>query len=185
MTVTYMDKAARAAIGAAYAAARHERRAVIGDDHLLEALTATPRGLFLLAPVTADLVREELMSAVVRSHRDGGFTAAERNALADLGIDLEDVRTRADASLGEGALDDRHVRPSDGWSQRMTDLVACVLARAEDFAIDEGVRAVGIDHLTLALVDTPGVVSEQLGARGVTSDSVRARRMLGERNGNR
>lgn len=151
---------------------------MIGEEDLLEAIAATPRGAALLAPLTAAVVRREIRPAVARARSAGGLSAADREALAAVGVDVEALVARIDPGgpSGPARATLGPARPGGGWGQRMTDSAAVALARAEDLAVAEGRRAVGLDHLLVGLVETPSLVTEHLLAHGVTPATVAARR---------
>ncbi|WP_369137286.1 Clp protease N-terminal domain-containing protein [Modestobacter versicolor] len=95
---------ARAAVVLAQYEARTLRADRIEPVHLLLALAAAPgRGGEVLRGAGADPA--SVRSAVVRS---GG--ALDADALAAVGIDLDQVRAAAESAFGPGALD----RPGDG-----------------------------------------------------------------------
>jgi hypothetical protein len=100
-----LTSSAGAVIADALERARAEGTSRIAEEHLFAALLANPgsRPLFgrLGGPDEAEAVWAEVRGA----RRRGGLTASEQEALADLGIDLDEVVARVEAQLGEGALD--------------------------------------------------------------------------------
>lgn len=177
MPFTLLDRDVKAVIARAYQAAGAGSRTVIGEEHLLEALAATTRGQALLAPITDVVVRQEVWPAVAENRASGGLSRADRDALAGVGVDVDNVLARTEAlARRSGQLGP--VRPAGGWGQRMSDAAAVVLARAEDLAVEEGLRSVNIDHVVLALVQVPSLITEHLRSRGVTDDVVAARRVV-------
>ncbi|MCA0437815.1 MAG: hypothetical protein LCH98_15265 [Actinobacteria bacterium] len=175
MSLTRLDRGVKAIIARAYEAATDGPRTVIGEEHLLEAVAATPRGRVLLTPLTDVVVREEIWPEVARARAAGGLSVADREALGGVGIDVDQVMARAEVwggTSGEAGA----VRPSGGWGQRMSDPAAVALARAEDLAVEEGTRVVGIDHVVMGLVQVPSLLTEHLRSRGVTDEAVTARR---------
>jgi ATP-dependent Clp protease ATP-binding subunit ClpA len=97
---------ARTVVVLAQQDARERGDSAIDTGHLLRALFAVPDNLALLvlegfsvrrADVEADLAGRP------RSPSDG--SAADADALAALGIDLDEVRRRVEEAFGPGALD--------------------------------------------------------------------------------
>ena len=94
--------------------ARRLRHSRIGALHLLLGLAQQP------AP-TAHLLRDvgvttAAVEAELRIH-DARLSDADGAALAQLGIDLDAIRTSVESTFGEGALDADPPRPSR-WSRR-------------------------------------------------------------------
>jgi hypothetical protein len=135
-------------------------------------------GAAWLGPLTATQVREEIWPAVRNSRLTGGLSATDRAALGGLGLDLPSLKQQLD-SLDRAEVVQCPARPSGGWSQRMTDAAAVVLARAEDLTVARGSRAVGLPELVTALVEVPSLITEHLLARCVTKESVRLRQQDG------
>lgn len=177
--MTWLDAEVKSVIGAAYALAEGGSRTVLGEEHLLAAILETPAGAAWLGPLTASQVREEIWPAVSRARLTGGLSATDRAALGGLGLELPWLEEQMD-SLDTGEIRQRPARPSGGWSQRMTDAAAVVLARAEDLAVARGSRAVGLSELVAALVEVPSLITEHLLARCVTRESVRLGRPGGD-----
>lgn len=177
--MTWLDAEVKTVIGPAYALAAGGSRTVIGEEHLLVALLETPAGVAWLTPLTVTQVRDEIWPAVRSARLTGGLSATDRAALDGLGLDLPSLEQQLD-SLGPGEVLQRAARPSGGWSQRMTDAAAVVLARAEDLAVARGSRAVGLRELVAALVEVPSLITEHLAERGITKDSVRLRQQDGD-----
>ncbi|NAZ81871.1 hypothetical protein GTR02_08570 [Kineococcus sp. R8] len=150
---------AREVVVSAQAVARELGHPEIGDQHLLLALVRTEGvASAVLRGAGTDPVR--LRDAVAR-----GDDPAE--ALAALGIDLDEVRRRAEATFGPGALD----RPSPRRRGRLTRLFGLehlpftaparrVLENALRAAQALGDRELGTEHLLLGLLaaeDSPGL----------------------------
>ncbi len=178
MPVTWLDAEVKAVIGAAYALAEGGSRTVVGEEHLLVALLEIPAGVAWLAPLTVTQVREEIWPAVSRARLTGGLSATDRAALGGLGLDLPWIEEQMD-SLDTGEIRQRRARPSGGWSQRMTDAAAVVLARAEDLVVARGSRAISLPDLVTALVEVPSLITEHLAVRGVAAQSVRLHKQEG------
>ena len=176
--VTWIAREVKSVIAAAYGLASGRWRTVIGEEDLLQVLTESARGGVLLSPLTPALVREEVVPAVARARESGGLSSDDRTALSGLGLDVDALLSQASSGLGEPSPGP--VRPEGGWGQRMSDAAAVVLARAEDAAVAQGTRTVEVDHLVLALVETPSLVTEHLRSRGVTPAVVGERLGRGE-----
>lgn len=138
----------------------------VGTEHLLVALAAEPsgpagralRGLGLDAPH----LREG-------TPHQGDL---DREALALLGIDLDEVRRRVEAAFGPGALD-RHRRT--GGRIPFTPTCKKTLELALRQALSRGDKFIGTQHVLLGLLqaeDEPSVAL--LRAHGRSLDEVRA-----------
>ena len=165
---------ARQAVVAAQAEARALRAVRIEPAHLLLALAVDQgRGGHVLRAVGAD--HASIRSAVARS---GG--ALDADALAAVGIDLDQVRAAAEAAFGPGALERRPAEPSghipfaDGSKRALEESLRHVLrqrgrrrARAIDSgAVLAGLLAVGdpvVDRVLQQLGTGPGALRDQLG----------------------
>jgi ATP-dependent Clp protease ATP-binding subunit ClpA len=99
---------ARRAVIAAVQQAQALGHGSVGPEHLLLGLAADPDGIAgrVLAEYGvqhAEAVRR-VRAGIDRSVRRAGLDEAEVAALADLGIDVEEVVARAEESFGPGAL---------------------------------------------------------------------------------
>ena len=92
-------------------ATQHARRLghrYVGAEHLLLAAVsaAPPAGAVMRAHgLTPDLVEEEIARRMGLGAGAGLFGGLDRDALATIGIDLDAVRARIEASFGPQALD--------------------------------------------------------------------------------
>jgi ATP-dependent Clp protease ATP-binding subunit ClpA len=83
----------------------------VGSEHLLLAIaSSTSHAADVLESFGAT---ESSVEALIRSERDGDY-ARDREALASIGIDLDQVREAMEATFGPGALDD----PGSGRRRR-------------------------------------------------------------------
>ncbi|MEU9007746.1 Clp protease N-terminal domain-containing protein, partial [Streptomyces sp. NPDC048551] len=89
---------ARDAVTGAVDEARRAGAATVTEEHLLLALV--DRGV--LDPLGVD--REALGTRLAESRRRGGMSRADQEALAGLGIDLDEIVSRVEETHGEGAL---------------------------------------------------------------------------------
>ncbi|GAA0644910.1 Clp protease N-terminal domain-containing protein [Streptomyces thermocarboxydovorans] len=165
-------KDARAVVKGAVAQAAAVGAASVTPEHLLLGLLEREgsRGSFALAALGGgewkDAVREELEEV----RRRGGLTQAEREALAGLGIDVDEVVARVEDVHGVGAL-------SGGrWGRRghvpFEKGAKDVLQRTLRIALAQRERRIGDEHILLALTSRPGVPAEVLAGHGVTYESV-------------
>jgi Clp amino terminal domain, pathogenicity island component len=92
-----LDSSAGAVIADALVRARAEGTGRIGEEHLFAALLASPDSGPLLGQLGPEQA-EAMQSEVREARRRGGLTAGEEQALAGLGIDLDEVVARVEAS---------------------------------------------------------------------------------------
>jgi ATP-dependent Clp protease ATP-binding subunit ClpA len=133
----------------------------IGTEHLLlGVLRADGDGARLLAGFGLDAagVRDDVVRIVGRGEDD-----IDRDALATLGIDLDEVRERVERAFGPGALIRR---------RRCRKALELTLREAINLA-ERDLRA---EHLVLGLLrEGDGVAARILTERGVTHAAVRER----------
>jgi len=101
------DQDARNLIGLASAHARRLGHRYIGVEHLLLAVASAgqPASAVLAAHgVTPDFVEEQIVLRVGLGAGAGLFGGLDKDALATIGIDLDAVRARIEASFGQQAL---------------------------------------------------------------------------------
>jgi ATP-dependent Clp protease ATP-binding subunit ClpA len=163
---------ARDVIADALVRARAEGTSRIGEEHLLAALLANPDTGPLLGrlggPEEAEAVRAEVREA----RRRGGLTAGEEQALAGLGIDLDEVVARAEAQLGKGALDSTSVPARRSRRASISPEGTAMLNAAQRQKTARGDRQTTARHLLLGLLAQPGLPADALAARGITLTSV-------------
>ncbi|MFD8013847.1 Clp protease N-terminal domain-containing protein [Streptomyces sp. NPDC058955] len=164
-------KAARDVVkGAAEHAERGGAEAVT-EEHLVLALldregTRAAGALGRLCPVER---RGALVAALADARRRGGLSRADSEALAELGIDLGAVVARVEETHGAGALSARRGRSGRRPFSREAKTV---LEKSLRVALARKDRAIGDEHLLLALTTTGGVVAEVLADHGVTYAAV-------------
>ncbi|EPH44154.1 Clp protease N-terminal domain-containing protein [Streptomyces aurantiacus] len=152
----------------------------IDDGHLLLALLDREgtRASFALAALGADRRREDITRALAEARRRGGLTQAETEALAGLGIDVEQIVSRVEEAHGAGALAGvgaRRERKGIGaWigHRGFTRDAKDILERALRIATARRDRSIGDEHILLALTTRPGVAGEVLADHGVTRMTV-------------
>lgn len=169
MSITH---ATRAVIGDAGVRAEAEHADQIREEHLLAAVLADVSIQDALAradqPVDVGLV----LADVRRARRRAGLTAAESDALSGLGIDVDQLVERVEATLGEGALDgSRPTRPA--WRGLSVSAgLNQVLAAGHRQMLARGERRLDVAHILLGLLDHPGLVADALARQGVTLAAV-------------
>ncbi|MGW6546251.1 Clp protease N-terminal domain-containing protein [Streptomyces massasporeus] len=147
----------------------------VEPEHLLLALLDREgsRGSFALVALGLDERRESVREALREARRRAGLTQAETDALAGLGIDVEEIVARVEEAHGVGALaGDRKDRR--WWAGRTSFGRGAkeVLERSLRVALAQRDRHIGDEHLLLALTLRPGVPAEVLADHGVTYESL-------------
>ena len=136
----------------------------VGTEHLLLGLAAE-RGAAarVLEPLG-------LGHAALRAELEQAGDGLDAEALASIGIDLDEVRRRVEASFGPGALGGHRKghRPYSPGAKK-----ALELALREALAL--GDRQIGSEHVLLGVMRDPGApVASALQRRGQSADAVRA-----------
>jgi ATP-dependent Clp protease ATP-binding subunit ClpA len=155
--------------------ARRRGDAALGTGHLLLGLLSDGSGPS--ARALADLgvsprVVEGALS-LISVDLDGELGPSDIDALRAIGIDLDEVRERVEASFGPGALTPTTAR---GRRPRMTDRAKEVWSASVRETRELGHRFLGSEHLLLGLNDVEAGAGAQILRRaGVTSGSVRTR----------
>ncbi|MGH4035476.1 Clp protease N-terminal domain-containing protein [Actinomycetota bacterium Odt1-20B] len=184
-------KDARAVVTGAVEAAEEAGADAIDDTHVLLALLdrEASRASFALAALGAGERRAEITAALAEARRRGGLSQADAEALAGLGIDVEEVVSRVEHAHGEGALAGagggggggagaRRGKPGllslAAWTghRSFTRESKDTLERALRIATARRDRQIGDEHILLALTTRPGVVAEVLADHGVTHEGV-------------
>jgi len=102
-----VDQDARSLIGLAVEHARRLGHRYVGGEHLLLAVASAgqPASAVLAAHgVTPDFVEEQIVLRAGLGAGAGLFGGLDKDALATIGIDLDAVRARIEASFGQQAL---------------------------------------------------------------------------------
>jgi ATP-dependent Clp protease ATP-binding subunit ClpA len=161
----------------------------LGPDHLLVALAATGPNLATGALITCGFdpvrAREDLEGIVGPSDRDD-LDDADAAALRSIGVDLDEVRRRTEASFGAGALERR-----PRWHGRRRARVcglpfmpkakqAVELALREAIRLDQ--RSIGPEHVLLGLLRLDATSTQLIHAQGIDPRRLRSEieRGLGE-----
>lgn len=153
--------AARECVTQAQEEARKLGHDYIGTEHLLVAVCADKQGLgghvLRRHGVTAEALREDIVRIVGRAGPDA-------EALATIGIDLEEVRARVEETFGPGALD-----PGRGGHIPFTPRSKKALELTLRTAVHLGDKFIATEHLLLGLARTDdGVAARILAERGLT-----------------
>ncbi|MEJ3658777.1 Clp protease N-terminal domain-containing protein [Actinomycetes bacterium KLBMP 9759] len=165
---------ARLAVVAAQEEARHRGADAIRTEHLLAGVLEQNDALALTV-LTAHSIRRADLLADIDAATVG---PSDAEALATLGIDLDEVRRQVDNSFGEGALDrtratrDRRGRKAFGHL-RIDRSAKKALELSLREAIRLGHSAIGTEHLLLGLLHSGGTAQEILDDRGLRLDAAR------------
>jgi ATP-dependent Clp protease ATP-binding subunit ClpA len=172
---------ARNVVVAAQQEARRLGHDCIGTEHVLLALLRSDgiaaRALAGLG-VAADAVEHEVLTSV----RPAPFGAADAEALGAIGIDLDEVRRRLEASFGPGALRWRPGRrgrrrgPLPGGHIPFSPRAKKVLELSLREALALKHKYIGTEHILLGLVrEGEGLAMLVLTRLGAGPDAIRAR----------
>ncbi len=144
---------ARAAVVGAQDQARALEAPRIRPEHLLLGLAAEVSAAS--GALAAYGITVERLGAQLRTAGAGAPDALDAQALAALGIDLEQVRAAAEAQLGPGVLDAPAPDPSAGIRSRhlrFTGAAKQVLEMSLREALRVGAREIGADAVLLGLL---------------------------------
>lgn len=166
-------KGARDVVKGAVTHAERERAPHIDEGHLLLAILDArgTRGSFALGALGADAEgrRASIGEALRTARRRAGLSQADTEALAGLGIDVDEVVARVEEAHGVGALSGNRRL---GGRRPFTKEAKGVLESSLRMALAHHDRAIGDEHLLLALAARPGIASEALAGHGVTVPGV-------------
>ena len=151
----------------------------IGSEHLLAALYEQ-RGNLALTVLDALSVPRDAVEAELERIRTGGVaTPSDAEALASLGIDLEEVRRQVEEAFGPGALDRTRSGLNRRWGWRSGHLpfgkdAKKVLALALREAVLLKHNYIGCEHILLGMLhEGTGAAGVFLRSRGVRQDATR------------
>jgi ATP-dependent Clp protease ATP-binding subunit ClpA len=178
---------ARRVVVHAQKTARERGADAIRTEHLLLALFAVPDSLAVMVLTAHNVTRADVEADIDRIN--GTPTPSDAEALATLGIDLDEVRRQVEEAFGPGALD--RTRAAQHRGGRETGWIrfepeskkALQLALREALALEH--NFIGTEHLLLGLIhEGGGTAGQVLGDRGVhlkptrilVEDLVRGRR---------
>jgi ATP-dependent Clp protease ATP-binding subunit ClpA len=145
----------------------------LGTEHLLLALLHQPdtraRRVLTSLGVTETAVEHELIAELGESSGEQPLGVGDEEALRSLGIELQEVRQRVEATFGPGALD--QATPGRCGLPVMPRLKQSL----EHASRAAGRGLVGTDHLLLGMTEVRGALAIRLLDRlGVGTDMVRA-----------
>jgi ATP-dependent Clp protease ATP-binding subunit ClpA len=168
----FTDRARRVVV-IAQQTARERGVQHIRTEHLLLALYRVPDNLALTV-----LAAHSVTQADIEADLDRQAGPSDAEALATLGIDLDEVRRQVEEAFGPGALDrTRAARGKEGWwgghiPFDRASKKALELALREAILI--GHDYIGCEHILLGLLHTEtGAAHDVLHGRGVRLDSSR------------
>jgi ATP-dependent Clp protease ATP-binding subunit ClpA len=160
---------ARAAVVEAQHEARRLGHGWIGCEHLLIAVASGPDGPAPRALRAAGVTPEALRTAVAEC---AGRPRLDADALASIGIDLDEVRRRVDAAFGPGALDRR--RGCNAGRMPFTKHSKRALEHALKASFARGDNFIGAEHIVLGVLDDPdNLAVEALGRLGIPPERIR------------
>ena len=170
-------KKARDVVTGAQAVAVRQGADVIASEHLLAAMHEIPDNLGLMV-LAAFSVRREDVDAELDRIREGGPNPSDAEALATLGIVLDEVRRQIEEAFGPGALD--RTRASRDRGRRFDGHVPFgkdakkVLGLALREAVALKHNFIGCEHILLGMLhDDTGAAGRFLRDRGVRQDAAR------------
>jgi ATP-dependent Clp protease ATP-binding subunit ClpA len=151
------DAESRQAIAEAMIESRSRRQSIIGTEHLLLGLLEQANGSAVQALRAAEVditeLRRRLLDLI-------GGDRLDAQALALLGIDLDQVRDRAESRFGAGCLDSPAAAGPKG-RVAFTERAKTVLTLAVRTARQLGQSRIQGEHLLLGLLDEGGGVACQ------------------------
>ena len=153
--------------------ARNLNHNYIGTEHLLLAMTVDDLGAASRVLGECGVTEIGLKSQVVREVEAAQerLTETDAEALAAVGIDLDEVRRRVEDSFGAFALD---TPPLCHTGTPFTDKAMRALHATPHHARRLGHRQVGPEHLLLALMDDESALAVRLVRRlGTTPEALR------------
>jgi ATP-dependent Clp protease ATP-binding subunit ClpA len=169
---------ARQAVVEAQREARERHAGAIRTEHLLVALFAVPDNLAVHV-LAGHRVQRDDIEADINRLRGGGPGPSDAEALATLGIDLDEVRRQVEEAFGPGALDrTRAALNREGGRPRGHIPFERSTKKALELSLREAVRLkhnyIGAEHLLLGLLHTDvGAAHHILEGRGLRLEAAR------------
>ncbi len=167
---------ARVAVQLAQEYARQHHAGTIRTEHLLIGVLGAPDSPAVALLADRGVSPADIGADVAALPRGG---EPDPEALAALGIDLDEVRRRAEDAFGPGALERAWAAgAAAGWLGGHIPFEAAA-KKALELSLREAIalkdRYIGAEHLLLGLLRTEaGAAHHVLAARGVTLAEVRA-----------
>jgi ATP-dependent Clp protease ATP-binding subunit ClpA len=170
----FTEKARLVVVGA-QEQARERGADAIRSEHLLAALFAVPDNLAVTV-LGALGVDRDVVEAEVGKLRPDGTPIPDAEALATLGIDLDEVRRQVEEAFGPGALD--RTRAAAGRRPRGHIPFDRTAKKVMQLALREALRLkhnyIGTEHILLGMLHpVTGAAHDILVARGVRQDAAR------------
>jgi len=175
MLERFTEKARRVVVLAQQQAREHGDD-VVDTGHVLQALCAVPDNLAVLVLEGFSVRRPDVEADLDRRRPAGARDATsdvqpslDATALAALGIDLDEVRRRAEEAFGPGALERSRRRRSPRWGGYIpfTKDAKKALELGLREAIGLGHNYIGTEHILLGLLRAGGPAHDVLTGRGV------------------
>ncbi|WP_433279750.1 Clp protease N-terminal domain-containing protein [Pseudonocardia xinjiangensis] len=170
----FTEKARLVVVGA-QEQARERGADAIRSEHLLAALFAVPDNLAITV-LGALGVDRDVVEAEVGKLRPDGTPVPDAEALATLGIDLDEVRRQVEEAFGPGALD--RTRAAAGRRPRGHIPFDRTAKKVMELALREALRLkhnyIGTEHILLGMLHSAtGAAHDILVSRGVRQDATR------------
>jgi len=165
---------ARLAVVGAQEQARRRGDDRIRTEHLLLALYAVPENLAVTV-LDALGAGREVVERAIDAHRTGG-PVGDAEALATLGIDLDEVRRQVEDAFGPGALESTRAAGRRGARSGHIPFERAA-KKALELALREALRLkhdyIGTEHVLLGLLHAEGTAGEILAECGLRLDATR------------
>ena len=170
---------ARQVVTGAQAVAVGDGEDTIRSEHLLTALYQVPDNLALMVLQGFSVRREDVAEDLERARTQGRMTPSDAEALASIGIDLDEVRRQIEEAFGPGALDRTRAAGSRGvrWPGGHIPFgkeAKKVLELALREALALGHNYIGCEHILLGMLHPEtGTAGQVLRSRGLRQDAAR------------
>lgn len=170
----FTDKA-RSAVVIAQEEARERSADAVRTEHMLAGLLGVRDNMALMVLTGFSISADDLRADI--DGLDATAKPMDAEALATLGIDLDEVRRQIEEAFGPGALDrTRAAKGRGGWfgGHIRFDRSA---KKALELALREAIRMkhnyIGCEHILLGLLHAEGGAHDVLVARGMGLDAAR------------
>lgn len=145
----------------------------VRSEHLLASLVRVPDTLALVVLTGFSVTPADLLADIDAL----GTTPSDGEALASIGIDLDEVRRQVEEAFGPGALD-RAMAGRGGGRRRGRTAFDRSAKKVLELALREAVRMkhnyIGTEHVLLGMLHTEtGAAQRILDARGVRQHAAR------------
>lgn len=172
----FTDKARRVVV-LAQDAARGRQAGTIRTEHLLAALFEVPDNLALAVLDGFGVTKADVLADIDRLP-GAGPAPSDADALAALGIDLDEVRRQVEDAFGAGALDRTRAAAGRAWRRGGHIPFEREAKKVLELALREAVRMthnyIGAEHILLGMLHSEtGAGQRILLARGVRQDAAR------------